>query len=240
MTISPDYLTATNAAYEILARCAHFSLPIYVRDILKRYPDIKVLAYGEAFLKYKIDRTILLERSEFGFTMVRHGKKIILYNEKKGLEIIRFTMAHELGHCVLGHISDDDVSNKEANCFARNLLCPIPIVKELDIEAVDDYMDLFAVSEPMAAASMSFANCDYNLINEALYSRMKDLLISHMAGFDLAESYGHPDNIISDQGRPEHNTYQNANAPKPLAISYFNVFVPEEERDLLDRLKLGE
>ena len=244
MTTSPDYSTATNMAYEVLAQCKDFSLPIYVRDILKRYSDIRVLAYDEASLKYQLNQEILLERSEFGFTMVRCGKRIILYNEKKNLEIIRFTMAHELGHCVLEHISDDDNSNKEANCFARNLLCPIPIVRELQIEVVEDYMELFAVSKPMAAASMSFANYDFNLINEVLYSRMKDLLMCHMSRYSLAKLYGYPNVSQANSRQINGKAYQGNDRVEESAITYlnqgFSAFVAEEERELLDRLKFGE
>ena len=208
---------------------------------MKRYSDIRVLAYSEVSTKYKIDHELLLERSEFGFTMVQRGRRIILYNEIKGFEIIRFTMAHELGHCVLGHISDDDEANKEANCFARNLLCPIPIVREMQIETVEDYMELFAVSKPMAAISMSFVSDDFDLINEALYDRMKDLLMCHMTGYSLAELNGCPKE--SQTNSRQNNTYL-IDRVRESAIVYrdygFDAFVAKEEKELLDRLMLGE
>ena len=81
MTTSPDYFSATNMAYEVLGQRKNFTLPVYVRGILDQYPDIRVLSYGEACTKYKIDRVVLSERSEFGFTMIQGGKRIILYNE---------------------------------------------------------------------------------------------------------------------------------------------------------------
>jgi len=231
-------------AYKVLGQRKNFTLPVYVRGILDQYPDTKVLSYGEACTKYNVDRAVLFERSEFGFTMVQGGRRIILYNERKGLEIIRFTLAHELGHCVLGHISDDDISNKEANCFARNLLCPIPVIKELRIESVNDYMEIFAVSEPMAAASMSCASWDYKLIEETLYCRIKDLLIGYTKKSSRSELHGYPDNVIPFSISPERNTYQNISIAEPTSsISYgcrFAVYVADEEKELLDRLKMGE
>lgn len=239
MTTSPDYSMATNMAYEVLSQYRNFSLPIYVKEIIGRYLDIRVLTYTEAELKYGLSSDILMERSNHGFTMVRRGKRIILYNEKKDLQIIRFTLAHELGHCILEHVVDDEASDKEANCFARNVLCPIPVIKELKIQTVDDYVDVFAVSEPMAAASMGFAGYDFNLINHNLYNKMQNLLMCHT----LVELHGYPDNVTPISRRLERNEYIYMSHTRRATAhrkSEFNFYVTEEEKELLDRLKFGE
>ncbi|MDD4391102.1 MAG: ImmA/IrrE family metallo-endopeptidase [Eubacteriales bacterium] len=192
MTTSPDYRIATNMAYQTLSQCKNFSLPIRIKGIVRIYPDVKILSYSKADSKYGLSSDMLMEQSEHGFTMLKRGRRIILYNEKKDIETKRFTVAHELGHCVLEHAKDDDTSNKEANCFARNILCPIPVVKELQIETEDDYAGFFAVSEPMASASINLANSDFNYIDRNLYDRMRDLLMCYMTGYTLAELYGYP------------------------------------------------
>jgi Zn-dependent peptidase ImmA (M78 family) len=138
---------ATNMAYEVLSECEVFSLPIYIRGILKKYPDIQVYSYAEASNKYGATIDVFLESSDHGFTIIQNGDYKILYNGDKDTEIIRFTLAHELGHYILCHTVDDEVSAREANCFARNILCPIPVIRKLQMQTVNDYMNLFAVSE---------------------------------------------------------------------------------------------
>lgn len=47
---------------------------------------------------------------------------------------LRFTLAHELGHRLLGHTGADPAEERETDCFASHLLCPEPVlraVKEL-------------------------------------------------------------------------------------------------------------
>lgn len=97
-------------------------------------------------------------------------KYVIYYNDTmnhRGLE--RFTIAHELGHIFLGHhqdaktdillrknISDAQykIYEKEANCFARNLLSPIPLVERItDINqdsCIHDMMEAFDISHTAA------------------------------------------------------------------------------------------
>ena len=75
---------------------------------------------------------------------IRCGTRfLILYNEKQSLALrIRFSVAHELGHILLGHHAETDeekrfdrelyeIQEEEANCFARNLLCPARALEKL-------------------------------------------------------------------------------------------------------------
>ena len=69
---------------------------------------------------------------------------IIIYNEKRPEKRIRFTIAHEFGHVVLGHLSDKRTEidrggladyeyyryEGEANTFAGNLLVPPILIHE--------------------------------------------------------------------------------------------------------------
>ena len=70
----------------------------------------------------------------------------IIYNINNGLHRNRFTIAHELGHFVLGHLSksydsqDFESSKKEeveANAFAGELLIPTTVLKKLYKENPD-------------------------------------------------------------------------------------------------------
>lgn len=119
-----------------------------------------------------IETTSLFFESDLGAVAYNRSREKykIYYNDTKnnrGLE--RFTIAHELGHIFLGHhqnsktnillrknISDAQyqIYEKEANCFARNLLSPIPLVERVtDIKqdyCVTDIMEAFDVSHSAA------------------------------------------------------------------------------------------
>ena len=174
---NPNYHIATNKAYEILAKFDSLTLPICAKSIIDMYPTITVLSYADACKKYKRKVVDLMVQSHHGFTLKNGSNHIILYNSWMRTEIIRFTLAHELGHCELGHEVDDDINNAEANCFARNLLCPIPAVECLSVKTAADYMAAFFVSKPMAKASISLATCDHYHVNRNLYKKVLDAVV---------------------------------------------------------------
>ncbi len=84
-----------------------------------------------------------------GFSIYNGDNYTIAYNNKiKSKGRINFTLAHEIGHIILGHHKDFDVTSvlkdnftkeeykileNEANCFARNILAPAPLLQCLSI-----------------------------------------------------------------------------------------------------------
>lgn len=87
------------------------------------------------------------------------GKYAIAYNDTKPEYMIRFSLAHELGHYVLLHLEDFDetvlryrgsnltekkysVLEREANCFARNLISPAPIADLIPQEVYREYFGI--------------------------------------------------------------------------------------------------
>ena len=67
------------------------------------------------------------------------------FNQNHSWHRRRFTIAHEIGHLLLGHThsdhADDSHNEKEANAFAGELLIPTALIKKdckksLDIEAL--------------------------------------------------------------------------------------------------------
>lgn len=186
----PNYKKATNAAYELLARRSSFSLATNVFAIVEDLLDnCKLLTYGQACFLYGYTLEMLLEASEYGFSIVKGDKRLILYNEAVPLGCIRFTIAHEIGHCVLGHFEEhDDSLEKEANCFARNLLCPIPVVYGMDLLTVQDYVSMFDVTAQMATVSFDKQSNDKYYITDELWTVVSDMLDAYMMGFaDIRE-----------------------------------------------------
>lgn len=69
-------------------------------------------------------------------------RTIIFYNDYRGRNRIRFTLAHELAHLVLMHPGTDEKAYEdEADFFANYLLAPAPLVlrdSKLDVETICD------------------------------------------------------------------------------------------------------
>ena len=195
MSSIPDYSIATNKAYEILSQIHPFRLETDIFHIISCFPFVAIHTYTELAQRFHLSFEEVLETvsSEYGFTIrdVRTGKCEIYYNDRKDISTIKFTLAHELGHIVLGHTDDDDTSRKEASCFARNLLCAVPIIDELDIQTVGDLIYIFEVGGPMAEVSLNYFDSDRYYIKKDLYDSIRAQTYAYMSGYSsVAELYG--------------------------------------------------
>lgn len=93
--------------------------------------------------------------SRDGFTVRHNGRAVIVYNERSPRTRQRFTLAHELGHIILGHEDDGPGSDAEADCFARNLLMPVLYARKAGAD-FRHYPALFDVSPTAAAMARRF------------------------------------------------------------------------------------
>jgi Zn-dependent peptidase ImmA (M78 family) len=75
---------------------------------------------------------------------------IILYNDEMDSNRIRFTIAHEIGHIVLGHEYSCEETESEADYFARNLLVPMGILIHRHISDYIEIVNMFEVSYTVA------------------------------------------------------------------------------------------
>jgi len=193
LILAPDYNKATNAAYEVLCQRSFLSLSTNVFSIIEDVlsDNCRLFTYGQAVFLYGFTLECLMAESEHGFSILDDkGRRIILYNEEMPLGAIRFTLAHEIGHAVLGHTSEDDPSaEKEANCFARNLLCPIPVADELGVDLIDDYVSLFDVTKQMAKVTLERRGSDRYYIDDDLYAAIAYMLEACMMGFGTVDEY---------------------------------------------------
>lgn len=186
MITFPNYKKATNAAYKLIADRDHFSLATNVFAIAEQLPNCKVFTYGQMNYLYSAPLEGLLAVSEFGFSIKNKDKRIICYNEKTPLSCIRFTLAHEIGHAVLDHQEEDDpLAEKEANCFARNLLCPVPVTSAMQLESASDYVAVFNVSNQMARVAMDWRKSDAYYIDDT-YSEIID---NKVYAFNMGYAY---------------------------------------------------
>lgn len=142
---------------------------------IKWFPiDPKALYKQHGFLLYTWNeaRKILKDKDPLRLkktkaearTSITRGSKlyVTVYDDKiYPAERIIYTLAHELGHIVLGHLDDFEktalsrgglteaeyrVLEEEADFFAAELLAPIYIVKQLNIIKAEPLREIFSLS----------------------------------------------------------------------------------------------
>lgn len=154
------YCIARNKAWEVLIKCKISSLPLDL-NLIKKYYEIKIIPYSKAknFNRFTEDM-----KNGDGFSREKNGQKIIYFNDKKGtFERRRFTIAHELGHCLLEHdlskikyrnsemdFDSDPIEEMEANVFARDILMPAVVLHYNECLNYIDILGLCSVSKTSA------------------------------------------------------------------------------------------
>lgn len=160
MTSYKYYKIARNKVWNVLIECGINELPLDLMKIIKFY-NIKIKAYSKSEYIKTLDYEI---QNGDGFSKIERGQKIIYFNDKKGnKERRRFTIAHELGHCLLNHnlyetkyrnseidYPYDSVEEMQANVFARDILMPAIILHNTSCIDYKDIMKLCNVSEVSA------------------------------------------------------------------------------------------
>lgn len=137
MTCAADLHRAAGMAYRVLAARKIRSLPIDPLPILRACRNTVVMTVEEAADACGV-HVAALER-EFAeadaLTLRRQTEEtmeyIIVYRPGGNPARLRFTLAHELGHRILGHDSGSAAEEREADCFASHLLCPEPVIRRL-------------------------------------------------------------------------------------------------------------
>ncbi len=133
---TPDFSKVYSLANEILVATKSIeTFPFSMKAVIKEFSDAQVCSYSKAIKKYHVPIT------DFGSDSAHLeeycGANIIFYNDKENKARLRFDLAHEFGHLMLGHkmnLSKDDplysVQEIETNCFAAQLLMPEQLLRE--------------------------------------------------------------------------------------------------------------
>ncbi len=143
MQLSPDYRQPIIEALIVLEDSGITRFPVDLHAIQHQYRNLFDICSYASLMKDRGDtreECIQALGSEDGAAvMYGYGRYVIYYNEKMSRRRKRFTIAHEIGHVILGHhlehgvpvISRETMAQglylrleHEASCFARNLLCP--------------------------------------------------------------------------------------------------------------------
>lgn len=130
-----NFIKARNKASEILLlQDDSILFPIDVKTIKIPNNNIKFVSYKDYANSVNIDVNILTNNGEFKDAMIYRKDKncLILYNnETSNKGRVLWTLAHEMGHLVLNHSDQNEISEIEANTFASQLLLPQCVLKAL-------------------------------------------------------------------------------------------------------------
>lgn len=153
-----DYQNARDAAWRILIRFGICELPVRISDGIKEM-GISLAPYSksETFLA-GLGLAGLMEETD-GLSVRRGGEYYIFYRGDMIPGRIRFTVAHELGHIVLGHLdhathttrnheprAGDTPIEQAANVFASRLLAPACVLHDLNALTPERISELCDIS----------------------------------------------------------------------------------------------
>ena len=141
---------------------------------IARALDFKVVDYKAAAELFDIDIRGLYSRCPLGFSFKEDETLCIALNENAcGEQRRRFTAAHELAHCVLGHLNDSEPFSKrqerEADRFAARLLAPLVVLHECNVRSAKEIARICGIS------------------NQAAENRLTELAERERSGFVLSE-----------------------------------------------------
>lgn len=146
------YQNVRNASWQCLLDCKINSLPVPVSYICELYGG-KVINNSEVHK---------LEPNQSGRLTIVDEKFFIIVNDNEKMPRIRFTIAHELGHYLLGHLGTDKanlnreyhnikpVHETEADMFAARLLAPACVLWGINAKTAEQIASVCNIS-PEAA-----------------------------------------------------------------------------------------
>lgn len=140
---------------------------------------------------------LLFARSKEGFCFETDYGFMILYNDKRSISRIRFTIAHELGHIMLEHSQESELAEAEANFFAKHLLAPPVLVQLIANLGVLEVSDFFSIGIEFAkyAVEQAEKRSQYGKI----FCKSDELILSMFTTNDAEEGfYG-----IREKNRPK-------------------------------------
>lgn len=183
------YNGAVFKAYEFIGQNV-YSFPINPIELIKSF-HWGLITYEDLARKNNCNIDAISEcLGTDGYSMYNGRNYTIAYNNainSKGR--INFTLAHEIGHIILNHHKDFEVTNtlqdnftkdeykileNEANCFARNILAPAPLVMQLNFfGAIFKMVDYFDITFKAATTRLSFLKNDLYYLSEEQINNFK-------------------------------------------------------------------
>ena len=158
-----NYQQARDTAWQMLIDCRVTELPVNVGQICRHY--------GWRLTSYQAGQKAIaalglsdLTKQTDGFCLYSSGRYYIFYDDTMPRARQRFTVAHEIGHIMLGHIgngqctrinrepaTDDAPEETQANQFAARILAPAWVLHSIHAFTPAEIADACEIS--MTAAS---------------------------------------------------------------------------------------
>ena len=198
-----DYGFATQTAREFIQKYDIKWLPVDAFEIVEAYANaenIKIEIKTIADLSYEsgIDRQVLIDDVIYGedglaiYDPETDTYTIIIDESAEPFGRVRWTVVHELGHIVLGHLTDSRTSilkwelsdeeyeqlEQEAHIFAGEVLAPKFILYRIGAHSSEEIQDICELS---IAASNSRENAIFELINDK--TKMHDSMLNIIPTF---------------------------------------------------------
>lgn len=161
------YTEIRDADWQLILDLKIKELPVKISEILSVL-GIKAYTYKENYRNLVHFGLEDVMKSCAAFTLHLNGQYIIFYDESKLPERTRFTLAHELGHIILGSgfkqtqtgmlittrnsepSENDSPEETEANMFAARLLAPSCVLHELKLFTAEDIMKYCDITKTAA------------------------------------------------------------------------------------------
>lgn len=179
-----NYGKAQLLAWDVLAQYSNGVLPVNLNYIIDNVFDLGVKTYSEWSKDLLAENPVALSWAESQMDLIDAlGTKesillssgiehMILYNDLYPHTKCRFNIAHEIGHYFMCHKKGDyqtytEVQEREANYFARQLLTPFPLIR--DLVMLDDNNRHDYVLCSYFEVSTSVMNYTINNMNKLFY-----------------------------------------------------------------------
>ena len=182
------YKVARDEAWRLLIKYKISSLPVKITDICKG-EGIVVRSYAQAreFIKALGFEGSTLDND--GFAVCVGGQSLIFYDDTCTVQRQRFTIAHELGHIVLGDVGDiptcrnrepnlqDDECESMANVVAARILSPACVLWGIGIGSAEEISKLCDISLEAAHWRMQRMKLLYEREKEFLCTKGKSCFL---------------------------------------------------------------
>lgn len=156
------YQNTRDAAWKTLIECGVSALPVRPSEICKHYKWVLAdYIAGERSIEL-LGLAELKERTD-GFCAVTENHVYIFFDSSLPVGRQRFTVAHEIGHLILGHVGNgmatvenreptgaEREEEREANQFAARLLAPACVLHEIGASTPEEIQELCGISRQAA------------------------------------------------------------------------------------------
>lgn len=220
-----------NKVLETYRMFPQIAFPFNVYAAFSKMDNVRFISYQDSaeLTGHSVEDVIKFCQSKSGCTRydVKQDRYVVYCNLDPDINVgrKRWTAAHELGHIMLGHLTNETIEQiaennlnkeecgvmfeREADFFAATLLCPFPLFRELDVRTSKDIRNVFGLS------------IEASRIRIDEYYKWRDTRIKTAWDNDLLRTFRYgtrvPGKAVSEYVEP----YEVAAAPHHYSFDYF-------------------